>query len=1146
MAEKKVAVKHVQRNDTKANWLLSNPTLLKGEIGIEIDTGKFKVGNGVDKYSTLPYLALSLDDVATESENGLMSSEDKTKLNAIEKGANKYTHPTTSGNKHIPSGGSAGQILRWSADGTAVWGADNNTTYSVATTSANGLMSSTDKSKLDGIATGATKTEASTTNGKIKINGTETTVYTHPSGTNPHGTTKSDVGLGNVDNTSDLNKPISTATQKALDGKANSSHTHDDRYYTESEIDTKLSAKANSSHTHTKSQITDFPTSLPANGGNADTVDGKHASDFATSTHTHSDYTTRINLTGQCQKTSYRKSVIALCKTSGTNTSTNSYSIGSLYLHRTNGLGGAINVDVSIECQYSKDGYINASIVDNSFSSNTKGGIRPCTFTYNGVNYGGVEIHIADAELSRVEFNGVTNFDIFALDYYQTNLSTPSLIDEITNSISYDKVSNTGNFRFNGHKVYHEGNKPTPADIGASSSTHTHDDRYYTESEINTKLNAKANTSHTHTSANISDATNANTANMIVKRDASGNFNAGTITASLSGNASTASKWATARTLTLTGGVTGSASIDGSGNVSLATTLAGHNQASNTITAMTGYAKASAVSAITTTDTLNSAIGKLEKALDSKQASGSYASSSHTHNYAGSSSAGGSATSALTCTGNSATATKLQTARTINGVSFDGSVNITVADSTKLPLSGGTLTGRLTANGKISLPTTGSSWISGKTLTNAPLAITTAQTTGSYHPILAVQTSSGNVANIGGLGDNVGFYGFKSDRTANGTDWSFVFNSSSGAVTSTGTITAPTFSGSLSGNASTATKLQTARTIFGKTFDGSGNVVGQALCYGTYTSTASSRYGTGALQIREVGLVGSAQSDIGYAPQIGFHWSGKVGATLAMTSGGEFQFINQAGTGYSNLRVGTLAVEGNLGISGTLGVTGTCNFQTVGIDKNLYIKVNNVATDVGTMLNSLNTTTMKINSYGNDTFGNNLDNWKTAGSWHCTSATTSYPNGDGWGTVLIYGSMDRLTQIYTSWNYSPSKKYIRTLNGSSWSAWQEIATTTKAQLTLVNGWTNYFGTTEPATISRVGNVVTIKACVKGGTYTTGTTIFTVPSDCIPSTTQTMLIDVEDSAYTASRRFITIYNDGRCVTNGVHANVRVTIYISYII
>ena len=67
-----------------------------------------------------------------------------------------YTHPTGSGYKHIPSGGSSGQILRWSDDGTAVWGADNNTTYDVATSSKNGLMSAADKAKLDAIQSGAT------------------------------------------------------------------------------------------------------------------------------------------------------------------------------------------------------------------------------------------------------------------------------------------------------------------------------------------------------------------------------------------------------------------------------------------------------------------------------------------------------------------------------------------------------------------------------------------------------------------------------------------------------------------------------------------------------------------------------------------------------------------------------------------------------------------------------------------------------------------------------------------------------------------------------------------------------------------------------------------------------------------------------
>ena len=105
----------------------------------------------------------------------------------------------------------------------------------------------------------------------------------------------------------------------------------------------------------------------------------------------------------------------------------------------------------------------------------------------------------------------------------------------------------------------------------------------------------------------------------------------------------------------------------------------------------------------------------------------------HTHAYAGSSSVGGAATSALKCTGNSATATTLQTARTINGTSFNGSANITtsnwgtsrtltignkgksvngsgnvswsLSEIGALPIAGGTMTGAITMpnsnNGKI-------------------------------------------------------------------------------------------------------------------------------------------------------------------------------------------------------------------------------------------------------------------------------------------------------------------------------------------------------------------------------------------------------------------------------------------------------------
>lgn len=42
-----------------------------------------------------------------------------------------YKHPTSAGNKHIPSGGSDGKILRWGgSSGTAIWGDDSDTTYS--------------------------------------------------------------------------------------------------------------------------------------------------------------------------------------------------------------------------------------------------------------------------------------------------------------------------------------------------------------------------------------------------------------------------------------------------------------------------------------------------------------------------------------------------------------------------------------------------------------------------------------------------------------------------------------------------------------------------------------------------------------------------------------------------------------------------------------------------------------------------------------------------------------------------------------------------------------------------------------------------------------------------------------------------------
>ena len=99
---------------------------------------------------------------ATTSATGLMSSTDKTKLDGIAASANNYSLPA--GSSTVRGGFKIGYTengknypVEVSSEKMFVnvpW-TDNNTTYSNATTSADGLMSSTDKSKLDGIATGA-------------------------------------------------------------------------------------------------------------------------------------------------------------------------------------------------------------------------------------------------------------------------------------------------------------------------------------------------------------------------------------------------------------------------------------------------------------------------------------------------------------------------------------------------------------------------------------------------------------------------------------------------------------------------------------------------------------------------------------------------------------------------------------------------------------------------------------------------------------------------------------------------------------------------------------------------------------------------------------------------------------------------------
>jgi hypothetical protein len=60
--------------------------------------------------------------VATQTSNGLMSTTDKIKLDGVDMNANNYVHPTTAGNKHVPSGGVNDKILGYGgSSGIATW-----------------------------------------------------------------------------------------------------------------------------------------------------------------------------------------------------------------------------------------------------------------------------------------------------------------------------------------------------------------------------------------------------------------------------------------------------------------------------------------------------------------------------------------------------------------------------------------------------------------------------------------------------------------------------------------------------------------------------------------------------------------------------------------------------------------------------------------------------------------------------------------------------------------------------------------------------------------------------------------------------------------------------------------------------------------
>ena len=133
------------------------------------------------------------------------------------------------------------------------------------------------------------------------------------------------------------------------------------------------------------------------------------------------------------QKEAYRRSVIALCKTSAKSETAVSFSNGVLTLSRHNGHTAPTSLMVYMGDAYSLEHGVMVAMHGFTGSETS---VRPCTFTYGGVTYGGLEYFLNDAQSDQCAFTVLDgNFDVFALDYYDTRGTV--LNSEVYNSLNF-------------------------------------------------------------------------------------------------------------------------------------------------------------------------------------------------------------------------------------------------------------------------------------------------------------------------------------------------------------------------------------------------------------------------------------------------------------------------------------------------------------------------------------------------------------------------------------------------------------------------------------------------------------------------------------------------------------------------------------
>lgn len=173
---------------------------LSGVLSREITEAEYNALSEAEKKNGTIYYLSDADNTingATSNSDGMMSKADKAKLDGIEAGANKTVVDTTLSSTSTNPLQNKAVVAQFS---------------SVASSIADEIMraSAAETELATSIANEATRAKAAES-------ANSTTIANHiADANNPHKVTKSQLGLGNVDNTSDVNKPVSTAQQTAI------------------------------------------------------------------------------------------------------------------------------------------------------------------------------------------------------------------------------------------------------------------------------------------------------------------------------------------------------------------------------------------------------------------------------------------------------------------------------------------------------------------------------------------------------------------------------------------------------------------------------------------------------------------------------------------------------------------------------------------------------------------------------------------------------------------------------------------------------------------------------------------------------------------------------------------------------------------